>query len=244
MTPGLADCHPFFFTVPKSAGQQNEDNWGWSHKGISALSDGASISFDSASWSRILVRRFCRNPNFSREWLNAAIQDFSRLYDRETLPWMKQAAFDKGSFASLVGIQLHDNRNLAQIIAVGDSLAVLCDGDEIKASFPYRLSSEFDQSPQLLSTNPFENSFLEDSTFDDALTCDWTFEGLRMPSLLCMTDALGQWLLSRTEAGELPLRTLREIKSAKAFGRFVRTERLRGRLRLDDTTLMAYWWTQ
>jgi hypothetical protein len=62
--------------------------------------------------------------------------------------------------------------------------------------------------------------------------------------LLCMTDALGQWLLSRMEAGEFPLKILREIKSGKAFGRFVRAERLSGRLRLDDTTLLAYWWRQ
>jgi hypothetical protein len=244
MTTGLAGGPPLFFTIPKSAGQPNEDNWAWSHKGLSALSDGASISFDSASWSRILVRHFCRNPNFSSDWLNLAVHEFSRLYDRETLPWMKQAAYDKGSFASLIGIQLHDNRNLAQIIAIGDSLAVLCDADAIKATFPYRRSSEFEQSPQLLSTNPFENKFLDDWNSNDTLTCDWTFKGLRMPSLLCMTDALGQWLLSRMEAGEFPLKILREIKSGKAFGRFVRAERLSGRLRLDDTTLLAYWWRQ
>jgi len=50
--------------------------------------------------------------------------------------------------------------------------------------------------------------------------------------------------LSRMEAGEFPVKILREIKSAKAFGRFVRAERLSGRLRLDDTTLLAYWWRQ
>lgn len=240
----MAGERPLSFTVPKSAEQPNEDNWAWSHRGISALSDGASISFDSASWSRILVRRFCRDPNFSIDWLKAAIQDFARLYDRESLPWMKQAAFDKGSFASLVGIQLHDDCNFAQIIAIGDSLVVLCEGDEIKDTFPYRLSSEFAQSPQLLSTNSSENKFLDECTLNDTLTCDWTFKGLRTPSLLCMTDALGQWLLSRTEAGDVPVKTLREIRSAKAFGRFVRAERLSGRLRLDDTTLLAYWWTQ
>src|SRR5215469_16029789 len=100
---------PLAFTVPKIDGQRNEDSYCRSHKGIWALSDGASISFDSASWSQILVRRYCREPHFSEDWLAHAISQFSALYNRDELPWMKQAAFDKGSFASFLGVQLHNH---------------------------------------------------------------------------------------------------------------------------------------
>jgi hypothetical protein len=230
---------PLTFTVPKVEGQRNEDSYSWSHNGFWALSDGASISFDSASWSQILVRQFCSNPHFSQEWLSAAIVKFSKLYDRNELPWMKQAAFDRGSFASFLAVHLH--ATLVQIIAIGDSLAILCDGDRVKATFPYTLSSEFDQSPQLLSTNPFENGFLREWDLDDRLTCDWKFDGLQLPALLCMTDALGRWVLSRNEEGDCPIRTLREIKTSKAFVNFVKAERESGRLRTDDTSLIAYW---
>jgi hypothetical protein len=229
------------FTVPKVEGQQNEDHHQWSHKDIWALSDGASISFDSASWSQILVRRFCRDPHVTQEWISAAIADFSALYNRNNLPWMKQAAFDKGSFASLLGIQLYSEEDLIQIFAIGDSLAVLCDGDNVSATFPYQIASEFDQSPQLLSTNPAENAFLKELDFSDKLNCDWKRGELQSPALLCMTDALGHWLLSRRDEGASPITTLRAIRTPKQFSGFVKTERAAGRLRTDDTTFLAYW---
>jgi hypothetical protein len=230
---------PLTFTAPKVEGQQNEDSFSWSHRGYWALSDGASVSFDSASWSRILVRQFCRNPQFSEEWVSAAMIVFSKLYDRDELPWMKQAAFDKGSFASFLGVHLHGK--LVQIIAIGDSLAVLCDGDSVKATFPYSHSCEFDQSPQLLSTNPSENKFLRDWDLSDRLSCDWRFDGLQAPALLCMSDALGRWVLSLLEEGCSPIKTLREIRTSKAFFDFVEAERASGRLKTDDTSLIAYW---
>jgi hypothetical protein len=57
-----------------------------------------------------ILRRFAQNPNFSKEWLGAAISEFRELYDRDTLPWMKQAAFDKKSFASLLGVRFFRRR--------------------------------------------------------------------------------------------------------------------------------------
>ncbi|SRR5258706_8819896 len=231
---------PLIFTVRKVQDQTNEDSWAWSHEGIVALSDGASISFDSAAWSKILVRHYCRCPNFSESWLKAGIAEFGKLYDREALPWMKQAAFDRGSFASLLGIQRHGEGNI-QIFAVGDSLAVLCDGDEINATFPYQNVLEFDQSPQLISTNPAENAFLRDWGSSDKFYCDWNCATLKSPSLLCMTDALGRWLLSRLEKGESPVTVLRQIKTKKAFEKFVNLERAARRLKTDDTSLIAFW---
>jgi hypothetical protein len=232
---------PSVFTVPKVEGQRNEDKCRRSSKGIHALSDGASISFDSASWARILVRRFAQNPEFTLEWLSSAIAEFNKLYDRESLPWMKQASFDKGSFASLLGVRLVDEGKMIQVLAIGDSLAVLCDGDHIKATFPYFEASQFDKSPQLLSTNPAENTFLATIDVSFELNADWTFSGLERPALLCMTDALGQWLLSSRDAEHSPIAILRNLKTHKAFTHFVQAERASGRMRRDDTTLLAIW---
>jgi hypothetical protein len=231
---------PLVFTVRKVADQTNEDSWAWSHEGIIALSDGASISFDSAAWSKILVQHYCRCPNFSDSWLKGATAEFGRLYDREALPWMKQAAFDRGSFASLVGIQCHAGGKL-QIFAVGDSLVVLCDGDEIKATFPYQNALQFDQSPQLISTNAAENGFLRDWDTSDKFCCDWNCATLKSPSVLCVTDALGQWILSRSECGDSPITILRRIRTKKAFEKFVSSERASRHLKIDDTSLIALW---
>ncbi len=233
-------CLPLAFSVPKGEGH-NEDSFRRSAKGVYALSDGASVSFDSASWAGILVRRYTQNPEFSREWLSAAIAEFRELYDRDSLPWMQQASFDQGSFASLLGVRIFDGGQLVQVLSIGDSLAVLCDGDCIKASFPLSAASEFNRSPQLLCTNPAQNVFLDEVDFDYDLVADWSFHGLEQPALLCMTDALGHWLLSQRDHDRSPISVLRQVKTPKAFARFVQEERAAGRMKRDDTTLIALW---
>jgi hypothetical protein len=232
---------PLAFSVAKVDGTHNEDQFHRSRKGIYALSDGASVSFDSASWARILVRRYAKKPEFTREWLSAAIAEFSKLYDRDSLPWMKQASFDRGSFASLLGVRIVDGGRLIQVLSIGDSIAVLCDGDRITASFPLSVPSEFTRSPQLLCTNPAENVFLDKLDVDYDLVADWTFRGLERPALLCMTDALGHWLLSRRDDDPSPISLLRKLRTADAFARFVIEERAAGRMKRDDTTLIALW---
>ena len=232
---------PLAFSVPKVRGQRNEDRYERSSKGVWALSDGASISFDSASWARILVRRFARTPTFDRSWLQDATKEFHKLYDRDSLPWMQQAAFDKGSFASLLGVKRLGSEHDFEVLAIGDSLAVLCDGDLIQATFPYDNAEQFNRSPQLLCTNPAENGFLEASDIPVALTVRWSFMGLGQPALLCMTDALGQWVLSHDRLDPSPIGKLRGMKSQRQFTRFVKLERAANRMRRDDTTLIAHW---
>jgi hypothetical protein len=232
---------PLAFTIPKAEDRRNEDSFHRSAKGVYALSDGASVSFDSASWARILVRRYAQNPEFTREWLAAAIAEFRRLYDRDNLPWMQQASFDRGSFASLLGVRFVDGGRLIQVLSIGDSLAVLCDGDCVKATFPLSAASEFNRSPQLLCTNPAQNVFLDKVDIGYDLVADWTFRGLQQPALLCMTDALGHWLLSQLDRDRSPISVLREVRTPKAFARFVHEERAAGRMKRDDTTLIALW---
>jgi hypothetical protein len=233
---------PLAFSVPKVFEERrNEDSFHRSCKGVYALSDGASVSFDSASWARILVRRYARKPEFTRAWLAAAVAEFRKLYDRDSLPWMQQASFDRGSFASLLGVRIIDAGRLIQVFSIGDSLAVLCDGDCIKATFPLATASEFSRSPQLLCTNPVQNAFLDKLDIEYDLVADWTFRGLRQPALLCMTDALGHWLLSHRDDDPSPVSILRNVTTRTAFARFVRDERAAGRMKRDDTTLIALW---
>jgi hypothetical protein len=227
---------PKAFSVVKTEGYRNEDAhsiFPW--KGVSALSDGASVSFDSAAWAKILVRRYRRNPQFDRDWLNGAITDFAKLYDRESLPWMQQASFDRGTFASLLGVS-HIRAGAVNVLAVGDSIAVLCEGDQVVGSFPYTSPEQFEQRPQLLSTNAADNDFL-----DEIEPRRWNLDEYDRPALLCMTDALGQWVLAHRDEKPSPIATLRHIKSSTSFERFVPAERESGRLRRDDTTLLAYW---
>jgi hypothetical protein len=227
---------PRQFSVEKTDGYPNEDARSISRRrGVFALSDGASVSFDSAAWAKILVRKYAQNPWFDRGWLSGAITEFGKLYDRETLLWMQQASFDRGSFASLLGVR-HLGYGVVHVLAIGDSIAVLCDGDRILNSFPYTSPAQFDERPQLLSTNPVANNFL-----DDIQSTRWNLREYERPALLCMTDALGQWVLAHRDEEPSPISVLRRIKSLTGFKLFVADQRKTGRLRRDDTTLLAYW---
>jgi len=228
------------FTIAKRPGEKNEDCWQNSHKGAGAVSDGASVSFDSASWSRILARRYAQHPQFDLDWVAQAIADYAKLHDRDSLEWMQQAAFDRGSFASLLGVTGRGDGRIG-VLAIGDSLAVLCDGDRLIASFPYETPEQFEARPQLLSTNPAENVFLTEPDALAGLCVEWDLGPLDKPALLCATDALGCWILSQRDSETSPVARLRGIAKSRAFARFVEEERAAGRMRRDDTTLLAYW---
>jgi hypothetical protein len=240
----LPELRPFSrpraFTVAKRDGEKNEDSWQSSHKGVGAVSDGASISFDSACWSRLLVRRYAQHPCFDASWLKEAIAAYGDQHDRDSLPWMQQAAFDRGSFASLLAIS---DRGCGRVgvLAIGDSLAVLCDGDHLVASFPYETPEQFDADPQLLSTNPAENAFLDDPDRRTGLCREWDLGPLDDPAVLCVTDALGRWILSERDRAPSPIAMLRRVRTRREFARLVDAERTAGRMRRDDTTLLGYW---
>ncbi|HEY1797186.1 MAG TPA: hypothetical protein VGG57_13835 [Stellaceae bacterium] len=231
--------HPQGFSAPKADGQTNEDAWQFSHKGVAALSDGASISFDSASWARILVRQYARDPCFDDAWLAAALQEFAALHDRESLSWVQQGAFDRGSFASLLGVRRWGAR--VEVLAIGDSIAVLCDADRVAATFPYESPEQFDQRPLLLSTNPTQNAFLAERDAKRDFTVAWDIGLLADPSVLCVSDALGHWIISHRNDEPSPIAGLRDLKTRRAFARFVAHERAAGDLRRDDTTMLACW---
>lgn len=231
---------PRAFSVPKRDGEKNEDAWQHSHKGAAAISDGASVSFDSAAWARLVVRRYARCQDFDAAWVNEAIAAYAGLYQRDSLPWMQQAAFDRGSFASLLGLSDRGDGRVG-VLAIGDSLAVLCDGDAIVDTFPYSEPEQFDANPQLLSTNPAENEFLKDPERIAGLWREWDGAALARPAILCVTDALGRWVLTQRNAQPGPIARLRALATRRAFARFVAEERDAGRLRRDDTTLLAYW---
>ena len=231
------------YTLPKDdkAGN-NEDRYSVSQRlGLAAISDGASTSFDSATWAKILVKRYCQQPVVHKRWLSEAITEFTSFYDRDKLPWMQQAAFDKGTFASLLGVrQIVDTQSIL-VFAVGDTTAVLCDGNTQVSTFPYTRPEEFHQNPELLSTVHRFDKIPLDEKFHQSHTVKWNLADLQAPVLLCMTDALAHWYLTQMENGGNPIGTLHGLATYKEFTQFVKAERASRRLKLDDTTLLGFW---
>ncbi|RNF35331.1 hypothetical protein [Paracoccus methylarcula] len=201
-----------------------------SPKGIFVISDGASESFASRRWARVLVKHYARRPVIDADWLTQAIGEYAAVFDRESMSWSAQAAYDRGSFATLLGVQFDPDGVL--ILGVGDSLAVLDDGVEIRATFPYCEPRQFRTNPLLLSTIPDRNAVIlgaDNST-------RWNVEGVEAPKIYCMTDAIGAWLLSaRVER----MNRLRMLQNRREFVALVETARADGTMRRDDTTLLV-----
>lgn len=225
-------------TVPKylELSTENEDAYRLApEKGRLMVADGASESYDARSWARLLVDRMI-DEDLSSESLASCVKDYEAIHDPSELSWSRAAAYDRGSFATLLSVQDVPERFVLRVTVVGDSLAVWVDGLEILESVPYKASLQFQEKPMLLATR----IGLNDATEAGWPTFEWGYgvTGYRM--LLCMTDAVGAWLLMHQEQGDTSaLETLCKMRDEVEFITLVEGERAAGRMRRDDATLVV-----
>jgi len=202
---------------------------------IIAISDGASESFDSQSWARILTDSYVANPNVNGEWLEKAIQRYKELRDPSQLSWSQQAAYERGSFATLLGLRAHTDGQVS-CLSVGDCLAIFVHTSAHHTSWRYSWAREFQERPMLLSTQAGLNEFVCQSDFDSR-HITWL---IREPlsHVLLMSDALAEWCLRSEEEG-IPARSrLSAIRSQEELASLVDHERARRNMRVDDVTLI------
>ncbi len=226
--------------VPKDLAYQdaNEDAIEFiGESGRLALSDGASESFDSRSWARLLVEKFVRDPALSQDWLSAAISGYMSRFDVASLSWSKQSAFERGSFATLLCLESDPTHNAVDVLCVGDSLAVLLEDDELRGSIPYTKSNQFMQRPELFSTNTAQNAFFFSADFFSRHHKTWQMKAMKSPIVLCMTDALGEWALRHDAQGSPKWKTLASIRELSQLETLVCNAREIKDMRIDDVTL-------
>lgn len=230
----------FAASVPKdlSQGDLNEDAWAVSPDGTCfALSDGASESYDSKRWSELLVKKYASDSAFLPEWVRQAVAEYDSAVEFLSLSWSQQMAYERGSYATLLALQLAENGEEAEVLAVGDSLAVHCRGGEILMSYPFDLPEQFDERPQLLSTLRSGNDFLTEANWFHRSTCK-TWSLTDGDIIYLMTDAVGQWFLRALSASPSSLAALGEIDSFDALVELVHRSRSEGVMKLDDSTIL------
>ena len=217
----------------------NEDTYAFLPKqGRVSLSDGASESFDSKTWARLLVEKFVREPRMSEKWLGDATTAYHSLFDPFSMSWAKQAAYDRGSFATLLGIEEDFEKRSVTVTAIGDSIAVIL-ADTVIETFPYRSSADFSRRPELFCTNNALNRFFASEGAVERYQKTWPLCENAPLTVLCMTDALGEWGLRNAEEGTPIWSALADIRSISAFCDLVHRERHQRRMRVDDTTLIV-----
>ncbi|MBI5791660.1 MAG: hypothetical protein HZA63_09310 [Rhodocyclales bacterium] len=234
--------HLFAGSCPKdpSGSDINEDRWAFSEsRGTLALCDGASESFDSSVWAQILADKFTLDPAVTPEWLSDALADYVARHDFAGMSWSRQASYERGSFATLLGVQHIPGNQTVEVLAVGDSLAVLADGNRFVSSWLYCNPESFKERPTLFATLPEHNTFVSEGDFWTARGTHFDLSDLKSPRLLCVTDALGEWLLRQTQSGEEGLARLLALATEEELVNLVVEERAVGRMRVDDSTLIV-----
>lgn len=215
----------------------NEDAWAANEAGTCiAVADGASESYDSRAWAQLLVRAYIQDQGISAPWVADRVQAYLATVDYSSLSWSQQAGFERGSFGTLLGLGVSANGQDAQVLAIGDSLAVHVRRNVMLASFPFTEAEQFDARPQLLSTLSAANDFVGDSEFfKESSSCKWVVEP--GDSIFLVTDAVGHWLLNEAQGGNA-VQVLLDISSPEDFESLVVAMRQERRMRLDDSTLI------
>jgi hypothetical protein len=227
----------FTGSIPKddSPDAVNEDQTATDEaRQLFAVSDGASESYDSARWARLIADEWISSGAVAtRLGLDRLVREYEFGCDPASLSWSRRAAYDRGSFATLLGVSLRGSE--IRVVAIGDSLAVGLQMGIEPRSFPYQAAEDFDRRPLLLSTRLAANEALADRTVARGCVTRWPIQP--GSTLLLMTDALGQWLL-RHGLDSSACSSLQQIRSGEELRELVVAERSVGMMRRDDTTLL------
>jgi hypothetical protein len=203
-----------------------------------AISDGASESFDSRTWAALLVAKFVQKPSITQEWLNEVLADYLDQHDIKDMSWSKQASFERGSFATLLGVESFSGREEVEILSIGDSLAVLLQDGNYDDSYPYSDFEDFKKRPELFCTMASHNVFFRSTDFFVGHKKKWDLKSKNNPVILCMTDALGEWALRNSSEGNPQWAILSSITELPDLESLVLSERAAKRMRIDDVTLV------
>lgn len=217
----------------------NEDFWhipaGFTSGAPVLLCDGASESYDSRSWARLLAENFDGSQELGPPWLEERIRDYERLTDRENLGWARQLSYERGSFSTFLACRLFPDRCIVD--CVGDSVLFLLDSCSIYAAYAYDDEACFNEKPCLISTRRELNADLASWCAAGAFQGELPLDQGGKSRLLMATDALALWILKfREDMGAIS--RLLAARDQDSFAAFVKNERAAGALKLDDTTLI------
>lgn len=230
----------FAGSVAKRDGERNEDFCLIDEANLRfAMSDGASVSYDPATWAALLCEKYLSNPTVDVHWIDDAVKSYNLSADRDSLPWMKQAAFDQGSFASLLGLRVDLDAEKIDVTAFGDSNVLIMKDGLIVEKFPVASVEDFSKAPDLLCTVESENTYLSEEVI---AACVRTFDlktvvNEDQVAILMATDALSAWVMKSDT--DIRLNTLFSVSNEGHFAELVHQARSATDLKVDDTTMIT-----
>jgi hypothetical protein len=196
-----------------------------------AIADGASESYASGEWAKLLVDGFVR-AGTNRDWLQVPQQRWQDDIGRRASSWYAEEKFTAGAHATFLGVQFTHTDGEANwgAEAVGDSCMFILHDDHLETSFPMSNSSEFTRAPSLLNSHGGSPV--------------WEFGMGALPRgsvLVLASDALAQYLLRSSEQKAFIGQALLHVDD-RTFPEWVEASRATGDLRNDDVALGLIEW--
>ncbi len=208
-----------------------------------AISDGACESGFSKIWSRVLVDEFvlrcADSANDWSQWFERSQAQWCEELKDTTIPWYGEEQFQRGAFATFLGVVLVDDVDLGlqyHAEAVGDSCLFHTRAGELLHAFPVEKSADFGVLPTLVGSRTPVQQIVDDRrrSIEAALPPD--------DRLLLMSDALAQWSLAEAEADRPPWQEINDLVrkgcDLTQFESWVENLRSKRGLHNDDVTLM------
>ena len=148
------------------------------------------------------------------------------------LPWYAEEKVRSGAYAALLGLELFSAGNWRSL-AIGDCCVLQWRAGELAAAFPAGAADFFTSRPFLVPSNSAVNNGLAERL--QWANGDWQSGD----HFALLSDALGQWVWRRLEAGDPPWPALEQLQRAgqqRVFGEWIEGLRTSGELRNDDVT--------
>lgn len=224
-------------------------------RGVAAVADGVADCVFSASWAQILARAVVARPAILADpdefhgWLTEQRAAWCGGIDFSNIPWFVKPKMVDGAMTTLLWIELtpfngkdqggndidgNDNlphSYLLRSFAIGDCCLFHLRGDEQLCSFPIDNSEAFGLYPQVIGSVDRNQNALADFH-----VCE--YECLPGDLLVLTSDALAQWAVNRSEAGETVDWGRFWEMSYELWREEVLALRREQLIRYDDTTLL------
>ena len=204
-----------------------------------AVADGATESFDAASWARRLASKWVNSSGLLSEeefwtWLKSEGQSHNDSWDRLDLPWYSMEKRRAGSFAAFVGVEIQHDKSW-HALALGDSCLLHCRSSDLLLMFPVSGSTDFGSAPVLAPSCTELNAHARPAI---RLRSGHLVEGDR---LLLLSDAIAAWCIKLNEQQDhKKMSDFKDLLGDEtAISDFLELERSAGRLKDDDVAIVC-----
>lgn len=244
----------------------NEDFWAINESlERIALSDGASESYNSKLWAKLLCNHFIDKQSFDEFnlFIDNVIREYVLQHNLSEMSWSQISAYERGSFATFIGVDFDSFLNKLTTISIGDSVCLLFkevkkekiiknkrkkrNNKSVRKIFqttgfeyiPIYEIPDFSINPILLSTN----SKLNNLNFHDS-TKEVYLDKNQRYYLILGTDAISDWLINQAKILTPESSILSEMLSYTAteltnyLYQIVIKNRNNKSMKIDDSTLL------